>query len=374
MRDTLAEMVLARVIDWDAEKLSKERLDLELLAGLKYDEYGQFLPGMRFIESLSLWLGQFDKDERCLMYNFIKKRLVFISNAEMQHYIRMAYADHVKPILIAEAARRAGIPEEHIAKVTASREFAALKRKCLYLGLSDGSRMDDFRRFSSLDHEQVYPTYEIASTRKSKMLESLAKSLECAKAKFEIVFLVDDFSASGISYLREANGKFGGKINKFLQQFSSHDRDDRNSASDDRPKHNGFDDMFTKDLLVVVLLYVGTDKAVDHIKQLTSKLFKKHSVRVEVVVVHEIHEATVTAMSEMTTVSPILEKQFDDAVATADYKKGKHKMPYLGFDECGLVLVLSHNCPNNTLPIVWHESKDHKIRALFPRHQRFAGG
>lgn len=362
MRDTLAEMVLARVVDWDAEKLSEERLDLELMAELKYDEYRQFSAGMRFIESMSLWLGQFDSGaEQNTIYELVKRRLVFISSAEMQHYIRMAHADHAKPVLVGEAARRSGICENHVAKVTRSKEFGELQRKCLYLGLSDGSRMDDFRRFSNLRHEQVYPTYEISIKRRKRMVKSLAKSLGQGDgdAKFEVVFLIDDFSASGISYIREKNGKHGGKIAAFLQQFDDSE---------------GLEGMFTRGFLVVVLLYVATDRALSRIRKLASKLLEERGIRLEVVAVHEIREAAASlAPNEMAQAEAILEKQFDRAVATAGYKMGRHRQPYLGFDECGLLVVLNHNCPNNTLPIIWHESDDAEIRALFPRHERFAG-
>ena len=221
MRDVLAEKVLARVVDWDAERLTRELLDLALLAEFKYDEYGQFSPGMRFIESLSLWLRRFEGDEQEAMYSLVRNWLVFVSNAEMQHYIKTAYADHAKPILVREAARRADIREDRIARVAGSREFGDLRKKCLYLGLSDGSKMDDFRKFSRLGHGQVYSLHEIAGPRKSRMLGQLAKRLGhgSSNPKFEIVFLVDDFSGSGLSYIHERDGKFKGKIMEFVEQF-----------------------------------------------------------------------------------------------------------------------------------------------------------
>ena len=64
--------------------------------------------------------------------------------------------------------------------------------------------------------------------------------------------------------------------------------------------------------------------------------------------------------------------QYDDIV-TSEYKNGKHDEPHLGFDECGLPLIMSHNCPNNSVPILWYENKDKSIPALFPRIQRYKG-
>lgn len=362
MRGRLAEEVLAHVVDWDAKRRSEERRDLELLAELKYDEYRQFSAGMRFVESLSLWLGQFDAGaEQNAAYDLIKRRLVFISSAEMLHCIRMAYADHAKPILVEEAARRANISEFRVARVAKSQKFASLKKKCLYLGLSDGSRMDDFRRFSNLGHEQVHAHYEIAGAQRSRMARSLARSLGCEikNAKFEVVFLIDGFSASGLSYIREKNGRFYGKINAFLEQLAS---------------GGGLEGMPAGDALIVVLLYVATDRALSHINKWAPRLIRGHGMRLKVDAVHEIREAAASPTpQEMRQVEPILEKHFDGGVVTAGYKTGRQQRPHLGFDECGLLVVLTHNCPNNTLPIIWRESHSAKIRALFPRHERLAG-
>ena len=373
----LAEKVLAHVVDWDDARLSEERLDLEMLAEFKYDEYRQFSPGMRFIESLSLWLARFKGDEQEAMYSLVRNWLVFVSNAEMQHYIKTAYADHAKPILVQEAARRAGICEDRIARVTGSKEFSDLRKKCLYLGLSDGSKMDDFRRFSLLGHGQVYSLHEIAGPRKSRMLEQLARSLGSgpgsSNPKFEIVFLVDDFSGSGLSYIYEKDGKFKGKIMEFVEQFDG--AVEGGPAGSGPPEGGGLGGMFAPNLLVVVMLYAATDAAADHIRRHASKMFEKRGIRLEVVVVCEIRTAALPTADVMAAVEPILAARFDSAMPRGGYRKGRHQRPHLGFDERGMLIVLSHNCPNNTLPIVWHESEgDPQARALFPRRKRLGGG
>jgi hypothetical protein len=84
MRDVLAERLLARVMNWKPEDVARERPDLQEMATYKYDEYQQFSPGMRFVESLALWLNQFKSfEERGTAYEFVKKRLVFLSSAEV---------------------------------------------------------------------------------------------------------------------------------------------------------------------------------------------------------------------------------------------------------------------------------------------------
>lgn len=57
-----------------------------------------------------------------------------------------------------------------------------------------------------------------------------------------------------------------------------------------------------------------------------------------------------------------------DAVMSKSFEVGKHDNVYLGFDECALPVVLAHNTPNNSLPILWQDSK--LFRGLFPRISR----
>ena len=53
------------------------------------------------------------------------------------------------------------------------------------------------------------------------------------------------------------------------------------------------------------------------------------------------------------------------------YNVGSTVRPYLGFDECALPVVLSHNTPNNSLPILWQDADDDKqFKGLFPRISR----
>jgi len=45
-------------MEWSNEDIARQRPVLQALASSKYDEYQQFSPGMRFVESLALWLQQ----------------------------------------------------------------------------------------------------------------------------------------------------------------------------------------------------------------------------------------------------------------------------------------------------------------------------
>ena len=97
MKDELAQVLLAKVMNWTDEEDAAERPYLQVMAAYKYDEYQQFSPGMRFIESLALWLKQFQTvEERQIAYDFVKSRMVFISRAEMEHLVASAYSNIIQ--------------------------------------------------------------------------------------------------------------------------------------------------------------------------------------------------------------------------------------------------------------------------------------
>ena len=65
MQDSNAAKLLARVMGWqDQDSVLEHVAELQLLAYYKYDHYQRFGPGRRFIESLALWLKQFDPTDR----------------------------------------------------------------------------------------------------------------------------------------------------------------------------------------------------------------------------------------------------------------------------------------------------------------------
>jgi hypothetical protein len=158
VKDALAEKLLARVLQWTPDDVAQERPVLQALTAFKYDEYQQFSAGSRFIESLVLWLNQFETvEERMVAYEFVKTKLVFCSAAEMRHLVEIAYPDHIRPLLIDRTAGDG--PDRYRPGALAARtEFKIRQRQCLFLGMSDGARIDTFRRANlehGLNHEQI---------------------------------------------------------------------------------------------------------------------------------------------------------------------------------------------------------------------------
>ena len=180
MREALAERLLATIMNWTPEDVANERPLLQAMAALKYDEYQQFAPGMRFVESLALWLRQFKTEaERRTAYNFVKKRLVFFSAAEIAHLVSIAYPDHIRPLLISRAAVSTGISERYVARIANGKDYKILRRQCLFLGLSDGARIDTFRRATNaeLSHEQIGRPMRCLQKRETASFQNSGKTL-----------------------------------------------------------------------------------------------------------------------------------------------------------------------------------------------------
>ena len=172
-RSETLQRLLAGTLGWTtAADVKDESYHLAVLGASGYDDYMQFMPGMRFVANLVMWLGRFPKDKRQVAYDFVKKRVLFIGRAQMEQIVSTAYPNHVLPYLIKQIAEektnsfRFWEPE----KILDSREFKMLHNQCLFMGMSDGSHMDEFRRSSSrINHEQVTRTHEINQARADKM-------------------------------------------------------------------------------------------------------------------------------------------------------------------------------------------------------------
>lgn len=366
MKDALAERLLATVMNWKEEDVARERPDLQAMAAYKYDEYRQFSPGMRFVESFALWLNQFEShEERAIAYDFVKKRLVFCSSAEMYHLVSMAYKDYVRPYLLQKTAIEAGLSRWSVGPAARLEAFAVRERRCLFLGLSDGARMDAFRRLNSnLSHEQVRHSHELSDERVEELLSKLSEGLKVVLSKeppielttFRTLVLLDDFSGSGYSYLRKKKeGEFKGKLAALCSNVRN-------------PDHMLSKLVATDGLEVVVVLYMATEKAAGTIRTLLQEMLVPMKIEFEVFVVFPLSESVTLSPSTAREFGKLIEKYYDDANETPSTKLGGTDLRY-GFGACGLPLILNHNTPNNSLALLWAEGTT--MKALFQRVSRF---
>jgi len=364
MRNALAEQLLAKIMEWSAEEVSKEIPLLQALANFKFDEYQQFSPGIRFIESLAQWLNQFNKiEEKRIAYNFIKTQLIFISNNQISQLVNLSFSTLIRPILIKKVADKLGINEYLIEKIITNSEYKKTIRQSLFIGLSDGSRIDQLRRYANLNNEQVLTTYYIDDEKAKELFEELELSCQCEK--FTSIFLIDDFTASGTSYARFEEEKAKGKILKLIKKLYSEIKDSKFK----------FGDLIEKNgLSIHIIFYIATEDAISYLIDTINEYKNKHNIvdlNITIDAVQVFGSKVKDAVEQVSNFISIIsnDEYFDENILDKHYRKGKHDKPYLGFNECALPLVLSHNTPNNSLPIIWF-SEDYKIKGLFPRITR----
>jgi hypothetical protein len=378
MREELAEQLLLAEMNWDIPTAKEQINKLRYLTAVKYDNYRNFGVGKRFLESLVLWLRQFKTvDERKIAYDFIMKRLLYISEAQMDHLVDLAYSQRILPILLQQTVESQGFSKFQIRKIRTSKAFKEIKRKSLFLGMSDGARMDAFRRKHNVDNEQVSVSYELSEDKWKKMQKDLYEwmkknEMEAAKV-FENIFLIDDFSGSGNSILRKDRHRFKGKLPRFVKNYLG-----------TRSKPGKLGKCCSKEGPgLFILAYVSTQKAIAHLKEAKEE-FKEsfgddppNFAQCEILEPLQLIEDKEKVPQPDNLIdkefSQLLEQYYDDRIEDEHTRTGGTDVKY-GYAGCALPLVLCHNCPNNSVYLLWAESQETRahpgLKALFPRIAR----
>ncbi len=357
MRDELAGRLLDQLLTWTSEEQAVWMADLRRLATHKYDDYEGFVAGERFFESLVRWLRQFDTPEkRRILITFIRKELIFISSQEMHHAIACVYPDFIRRELILRVADELGVSRYQVKRIVASNDFHTLRRKTLYLGLSDGARLDRLRRSSpELSHEQFWLSPELGThaveTMKRKLTEAIAEKKLLGQAQFRHVVFVDDFYGSGTSLLhRKNNGDWGGKLARARTHLNSDLRSGQNPLVEEGAH-------------ITVVVYIASEKAEKHIKDTLTVFEPDWKLKV-------IQRLPTSVSCDDPLFAELCEWFFDDVLVD---KHKKRRTP-LGYGDAALPLVLHHNTPNNSVSVLWADSVDRedgeRRHALFRRYER----
>lgn len=362
MNQNLAEQILTQVLGWELKEAKENVRLLEEFAELKYDQYQQYEAGNRFMESLAVWLNQFQTEkEKRLAFDFVKKHLVFISEAEMRHLIRTIYPDYMISIMKKEARE---IYKKYRGKkqVPAKEVVKTISRQSLFFGLSDGARLDVFRRSDTrISHEQVSISYEIPDKKFGKIIDNMRKDtrtfyeaypeISMESSKIYGIYLLDDFSGSGISYLRTEKDPeteqllWNGKIHKVICELKKVLGESCN----------------LQEIPIYLFLYLATDAAKNRIEEKMKDYKQQYGIDIHVCILQKIHKYDPNEAEKELMKKYYVKSKVEDS----HYYKGKHDLPYLGFDECSLPLVIYHNTPNNSFTILWAADPP-----LFPRVTR----
>jgi hypothetical protein len=356
---------LANLMAWDEDRARSEFAWLRLMSRMKYDGYHDFLAGMRFIESLAAWLQQFFPEEREAAYSFVRRKLVFVGAGEMNHVVELFYPETVQPRLVRRVAESRSIPQYRVwADQDAAREYETLLRKTLFIELSDGARIDVFRRANAwISNEQVVTAPRISKHKWKELLEDLRKATSNMNERFAFVYLVDDFNASGTTLLREEEGVLKGKLCRFWEDVQG----DGVLATH-----------FEPDWVLCVHHYISTDQGHKTVREREEKLRASRGEAnwfrsVEFSCGVQLEADFPFKPEELPDFARLIEAYYDDEIETPPMKKGGDNARF-GFAQCALPLVLEHNTPNNSIALLWAETSGkngkHAMRPLFRRRQR----
>ena len=331
----------------------------------------------RFIERLATWLQQFEAEERETAYGFIRRSLVYIGPSELQRLVEQFYPRTVRDRLFSTVARSHGIPPFRV--LTNPDSLSAIKRlrrQTLFMGLSDGARIDTIRHTNSdiLSNEQLVQSTQVDLEKWKDLLDNLRNDLEDDSARFRMVYLIDDFAGTGTSFIRydEKRKQWKGKLRRFKESVEN-----ASAALVD-------DDLFEPEWELCIHHYVASSAAAgairERLEEASAVMFDgwcstSHSsfgmllpCDLPINAAREGDKAFV----ELT------EKYYDPVIRTKHTDVGGVTHLGLGYGGCALPLVLEHNTPNNSVALLWAETDGgcregvvaRPMRPLFRRRQR----
>jgi hypothetical protein len=373
MNQKLGLQLLGEVMQWSDEQARGEFRWLKLMARFRYDGYEDFRAGVRFLERLSVWLQQFKPHHREPAYQFVKNRLVYIGPAEMQLLVERLYPDIIERRLMRAVSAARGIPPYLVWRDSAAvNDLSALRRKSLFMALSDGARIDEFRRANVgvLSNEQIVVATQLDGSKWRDLLKELRKD-QGNSATFENVYLIDDFVASGTTLLRfnEEDNSWKGKLIKFRDTLV-----EAQAALGNTP-------VIADGAQIHIHHYVASAYAESIIANRVLEMKSSTSVgnwldRVSFSFGYILPSDLPLTRQSTETFRQIVEEYYDPTLENRHSAVSGVQSMMFGYKECGLPLVFEHNTPNNSLPILWAETTGdsvkgvHAMRPLFRRRQR----
>lgn len=375
MNSDLALRLLGTVMSWTDEESGLEFAWLRLMSRLKYDGYGDYLAGLRFTECLARWLQQFPTEKRREAYSFIKRRLVFVSQSELHGLVENFYPRVVRPQLVKDAAVLAQCPEHLVWATKAARhQYKILERRTLFLGLSDGARVDALRRANvgRLSNEQIAVGTQLDNDKWEDLGnelrdDAIVASLPEADRTFNRIYVLDDFTASGTTLIRKKKGEWRGKLHRFWKSIIAV----REALKDKFP--------LSQDVAVHVHHYMATDRALETARRRNQEAAAELGASGWFGSIDFNASSTLAAGAFIDAASEpgfiaLADAYYDEVLENKHAEESEDKNMRRGYAQCSLCVILEHNTPNNSLPLLWAETDgggaQHPMRPLFRRRTR----
>ena len=200
------------------------------------------------------------------------------------------------------------------------------------------------------------------------MQSELEKKLkEESSPKFESIFLIDDFTASGRSFIRNTDGEYKGKLSKIFKSIFPKEGDEY--------FENSLQTICSDNVKVYIYFCIATEEALQYINEELGMFFVERGINAQHLV--DIDKVQVVKSVDFTLpenqeIKRIIEQEKYlnwDKVVTEPFRNGSIEEPWKGFNGCGLAIVLSHNTPNNSLSVLWQDAEPN-YPSLFPRISR----
>jgi hypothetical protein len=278
--------------------------------------------------------------------------------------VDLFYPETVQWRIQQAVASRLGIPAYTVWATDESREmYRKLLRRTLFIELSDGARIDIFRRAHSgnVSNEQIMTAPRVNEPKWAEVLDDLRQDLQDEKAQFAFVFLIDDLIASGTTLLRLENSRWKGKLAKFWSDVQA-----------------VLETHFEPDWRLCVHHYLATHRATTAVEE------RQRMVLSDLGVDKWFNNVSFSFGSILADDLPLDDKRHAEFLAlTKKYYNSSIETRHtdlggtdarLGFGACALPLVLEHNTPNNSVALLWADTDgangQHAMRPLFRRRQR----
>ena len=365
-------------MSWDDDRANSEFGWLKLMARLKYDGYRDFQAGMRFVETLATWLQQFKPEERETAYMFLRKRLIYVGAAEMQRLVEQFYPRTVRDRILKIVAAERKMPIYRIlADVDARASAERLRRQTLFMGLSDGARIDTVRHSNVglLSNEQLVIATQVDKEKWEDLLGNLREDVRDADALFRLVYLIDDFAGTGTSFFRHNSQKekWSGKLMRFKDSIEGACK-----AMDGKSP-------FAANWELGVHHYLASHEASQAIRARLGEAKQYLSAPGWASDIHVTFGAVLPVDIKIGAIAErddafiaLTNAYYNDQIRTKHTDVGGVTHMGLGYGGCALPLVLDHNTPNNSVALLWAETgtTDRSgapapaMRPLFRRRQR----
>lgn len=370
MKQKLVLRVLAEAMGWTEEETKSECDWLRLMARLKYDTYQGYQAGVRFIESLVVWVQQFPQNERKIAYDLIRRRMIFVSANELRHLIEQVYPREVQPYLIGRASKQFGIAPYLVWSNPDARAWIEkARRRVLFMGLSDGARTDVLRRanVSRISNEQTVLAPVVDHDKWRDLQAELRKEHDGKDdPKFDCVWVLDDLTASGTTLLRCKDSKWKGKLWKLRNAIWLA----RKVLTTEFPLAEQFD--------LRVHHYLATQEALDEAKARSQQAHQEFGAAGWFGSVQFSYGMLLSNAVKLKqpgdSFVDLAQRYYDASIEDRHSEESGQKDVRMGYKGCALPLILEHNTPNNGVALLWADTDGangaHRMRPLFRRRTR----